>query len=111
MIKNISGRRTGPEIKPKFDFFFVILQVKCGVWRAKEKGASLPSTKDEERDFEHYNMFIVKLGLISLKQGHIGRYWQQFVPFFFIFFIFFSVTNIAIISRYLRYYRQNQLRR
>jgi hypothetical protein len=42
--------------------------VKCGVWRAKEKEASLPLAKDEEeRDFEHYNLFIVKLGLISLK--------------------------------------------
>jgi hypothetical protein len=61
--------------------------VKCGVWRAKEKEASLPSTKDEEeRDFEHYNLFIVKLGLISLKQEHICRYGQQFVPF--ILFVF-----------------------
>jgi hypothetical protein len=46
MIENISGRQTGPEIKPEFDLFFVILQVKCGVWRAKEKEASLPSTKE-----------------------------------------------------------------
>jgi hypothetical protein len=76
-----------PEIKPDFHLFFVILQVKCGVWRAKEKRVSLPSAKDEEeRDFEHYNRFIVKLGLISLKQGHICRYGQQFLPFIFFFF-------------------------
>ena len=81
-----------PEIKPDFYLFFVILQVKCGVWRAKEKRVSLPSAKDEEeRDFEHYNRFIVKLGLISLKQGHICRYGQQFVPFILVFFLIFAM--------------------
>jgi hypothetical protein len=69
------------EIKPVLTFFSLILQVKCGVWRAKEKEASLPSTKDEEeRDFEHHNLFIVKLGLISLKQGRICRYGQSQPP-------------------------------
>jgi hypothetical protein len=66
--------------------------VKCGVWRAKEKSASLPSAKDEEeRYFEHYNLFIVKLGLISLKQGHICRYGQQFVPFIYFYFLIFAM--------------------
>jgi hypothetical protein len=66
--------------------------VKCGVWRAKEKRTSLPSAKDEEeQDFEHYNLFIVKLGLISLKQGHICRYGQQFVPFILVFFLIFAM--------------------
>jgi len=68
-----------PEIKLVLTLFFsLILQVKCGAWRAKEKEASLSSTKDEEeRYFEHHNLFIVKLGLISLKQGHICRYGQS----------------------------------
>jgi hypothetical protein len=47
-IENVASTRNRPEIKPKFDFFSLILQVKCGVWREKEKEASLPSTKDEE---------------------------------------------------------------
>jgi hypothetical protein len=48
IFENVSGTRTEPEIKPEFDFFFsIILQLKCGVWRAKEKEARFPSTKDE----------------------------------------------------------------
>jgi hypothetical protein len=72
--------------------------VKCGVWRAKEKRASLPSAKDEEeRDFEHYNLFIVKLGLISLKQGRICKYGQQFVPFILFFFNICYVSFILVV--------------
>jgi hypothetical protein len=57
---------------------------------------SLPSAKDEEeRDFEHYNRFIVKLELISLKQGHICRYGQQFLPF--ILFLFFNICYVSFI--------------
>jgi hypothetical protein len=64
--------------------------VKCGVWRAKDKEASLPSAKDEEeRDFEHYNLFIVKLGLISLKLKK-NEY----------FCIFFFLTTFSDIYRY-----------
>jgi hypothetical protein len=106
IISRFDPKRRTPwnslEIKPIFGFLLVILQIECGVWREKEEEAIFPSTKgEEEQDLERHNLFIVKLGLISLKQGLICRYGQQFAtlhPFFF-FFLNFCYVSLLLVRR------------